>query len=52
MKTIVILVQTATGKSELAYQLAKNINGEIVSTDSIQIYRFFDIGSADLKINF
>jgi tRNA dimethylallyltransferase len=46
MKTIVILGQTATGKSELACKLAKALNGEIISVDSIQIYKYFDIGSA------
>jgi len=46
MKTIVILGQTATGKSELACKLAKALNGEIISADSIQIYKYFDIGSA------
>ncbi|OSS41217.1 tRNA dimethylallyltransferase [Desulfurella amilsii] len=46
MKTIVILGQTATGKSELAFRLAKTLNGEIISADSIQIYKYFDVGSA------
>lgn len=46
MKTIVILGQTAAGKSEVAFRLAKIINSEIVSADSIQIYKYFDIGSA------
>lgn len=46
MKTLVIVGQTATGKSELACKLAKSLNGEIISADSIQIYKYFDIGSA------
>lgn len=36
---------TASGKSELAIQLAERHHGEIVSADSVQIYRHFDIGS-------
>ena len=45
-KLIVILGPTASGKSELAVQLAKKFNGEIVSADSRQIYRGLDIGTA------
>ncbi|MGC8502843.1 tRNA (adenosine(37)-N6)-dimethylallyltransferase MiaA [Desulfurella sp.] len=52
MKTIVILGQTATGKSELAYKLAKALEGEIISVDSIQIYKYFDIGSAKPPKNY
>ncbi|MGC9168305.1 MAG: tRNA (adenosine(37)-N6)-dimethylallyltransferase MiaA [Desulfurella sp.] len=52
MKTIVILGQTATGKSELAYKLAKTLEGEIISVDSIQIYKYFDIGSAKPPKNY
>ena len=37
---------TATGKSLIAYYLAKRIGGEIVNCDSVQLYRFMDIGSA------
>ena len=44
-KVIVILGQTATGKSNLAVQIAKKINGEIISADSRQIYTGLDIGS-------
>ncbi|HOO22281.1 MAG TPA: tRNA (adenosine(37)-N6)-dimethylallyltransferase MiaA [Clostridia bacterium] len=40
---------TATGKSELAIQLAKKFNGEIISADSMQIYKGMDKGTA--KIN-
>lgn len=34
------------GKTALGVELAKRINGEIVSADSMQIYKFMDIGSA------
>lgn len=43
---IVILGQTASGKSDWAIKLAKKFNGEIVSADSRQIYREMDIGTA------
>lgn len=42
---------TASGKSNLAVELAKKINGEIVSADSMQIYRDMDIGTAKIKKN-
>lgn len=37
---------TAVGKSLIAYYLAKRIGGEIVNCDSVQLYKFMDIGSA------
>ena len=43
---VVVLGPTASGKSELAIQIARHIHGEIVNFDSIQVYRGFDIGSA------
>ena len=46
-KPLVILTgPTAVGKTELSIRLAKAINGEIISADSIQVYKHFDIGSA------
>ncbi|MFH1683718.1 MAG: tRNA (adenosine(37)-N6)-dimethylallyltransferase MiaA, partial [Candidatus Margulisiibacteriota bacterium] len=45
-KTVVILGPTAVGKSKLAIELAKKINGEIISADSMQVYRGMDIGTA------
>jgi tRNA dimethylallyltransferase len=50
MKTIVICGATATGKSDLAVDLAKEINAEIINADSMQIYRGMDIGTAKLSI--
>ena len=41
-----ILGPTASGKSSLALKLAKEFDGEIVSCDSVQLYKGFDIGSA------
>lgn len=45
-KVYVIAGPTASGKSAVAYYLAKRINGEIVNCDSIQLYKKMDIGSA------
>ena len=50
MKTIVICGATATGKSDLAVELAKEIGAEIINADSMQIYRGMDIGTAKLSI--
>ena len=44
-KVIIILGPTAVGKSDVAVELAKLVNGEIISADSSQVYRGFDIGS-------
>lgn len=43
---IVICGPTASGKTALSIELAKRINGEIISADSMQIYKDMDIGSA------
>jgi tRNA dimethylallyltransferase len=48
MKTIVICGATATGKSDLAVSLAKEIGAEIINADSMQIYKGMDIGTAKL----
>lgn len=45
-KVIVIVGPTASGKTALSIELAKKINGEIISCDSMQIYKEMDIGSA------
>lgn len=47
MKPLVILTgPTAVGKTALSILLAKAIDGEIISADSMQVYRYMDIGSA------
>jgi len=51
MKLIVICGATATGKSDLAVELAQAINAEIINADSMQIYRGMDIGTAKLPVN-
>lgn len=45
---IIVAGPTAVGKSELAVMLAKRINGEIISADSMQVYKGMDIGSAKI----
>src|SRR3989344_5689205 len=45
---IVILGPTASGKSDFAVELAKEINGEIISADSRQVYRGLDIGTGKI----
>lgn len=42
----IIAGPTASGKSAVAFYLAKRIDGEIVNCDSIQLYKYMDIGSA------
>ena len=46
-KPLIILTgPTAVGKTALSLALAKAVNGEIISADSIQVYKHMDIGSA------
>lgn len=46
-KPLIILTgPTAVGKTELSVKLAKALQGEIISADSIQVYKYMDIGSA------
>lgn len=47
-KIIIILGQTATGKSDFAVSLAKKFGGEIISADSRQVYKGLDIGSGKI----
>ena len=46
---IAIVGPTAVGKTVLSIELAKEFNCEIISIDSVQIYKKFDIGSAKVK---
>jgi len=43
---LIIAGPTAVGKTDLSLKLAKDLNGEIISADSVQIYKGMDIGSA------
>ncbi len=51
LKKIVIVGPTGIGKSEVAVLLAEKINAEIISADSMQIYKYMDIGTAKPSIN-
>lgn len=45
---IILTGPTAVGKSALSVELAKKINGAVISADSMQVYRHMDIGSAKI----
>ena len=45
---IILTGPTAVGKTELSIALAKAVNGEIISADSMQVYRYMDIGTAKI----
>ncbi|MFA7315688.1 MAG: tRNA (adenosine(37)-N6)-dimethylallyltransferase MiaA [Candidatus Paceibacterota bacterium] len=47
-QVIVILGQTATGKSDFAVQIAKEVHGEIISADSRQVYIGMDLGTGKI----
>ena len=47
-KLVIIAGPTAVGKTEISIQLAHAINGEIISADSMQVYKRMDIGSAKI----
>lgn len=46
---IILTGPTAVGKTALSIGLAKALNGEIISADSMQVYRYMDIGTAKIK---
>lgn len=48
---IILTGPTAVGKTELSVRLAQKIGGEIISADSIQVYKYMDIGSAKVTAN-
>lgn len=50
MKVIAIVGPTAVGKTSLSIDLAKRFNGEIISGDSMQVYRGLDIGTAKVTL--
>lgn len=45
-KIIAITGTTATGKTEISIKLAETLNGEIISADSMMVYKYMDIGTA------
>ena len=48
-KVFVIVGPTAVGKTSLSVEIAKRYNAEIISGDSVQVYKGLDIGSAKIK---
>lgn len=50
MKIPLIMGPTAVGKSDFAVKLAKIIDGEIISVDSMQIYKYMDIGTSKVDM--
>ena len=48
-KVVAVVGPTASGKSALAVDIAKKYGGEVVSADSMQIYRKMDIGTAKIR---
>ncbi|XUB58153.1 tRNA dimethylallyltransferase [Enterococcus sp. DIV0724b] len=48
-KVLVIVGPTGVGKTSLSIALAKKLNGEIISGDSMQVYKHLDIGTAKVK---
>jgi tRNA dimethylallyltransferase len=49
-RVVAVVGPTASGKSDLAVALAKRAQGEVVSTDSMQVYRGMDVGTAKLSV--
>ena len=46
---LILTGPTAVGKTKLSVALAKEVGGEIISADSMQVYRYMDIGSAKIR---
>jgi tRNA dimethylallyltransferase len=49
-RVVAVVGATATGKSELALDLAERLGGEVVNTDAMQVYRGMDVGTAKLPL--
>ncbi|MBE3592600.1 MAG: tRNA (adenosine(37)-N6)-dimethylallyltransferase MiaA [Thermoanaerobacter sp.] len=48
IQIVLIVGPTASGKSKLAVDVAKEFNGEIISADSMQVYKYMDVGTAKI----
>lgn len=46
---VIIAGPTASGKTSLSIEVAKRFNGEIISADSMQVYKYMDVGTAKIK---
>src|SRR4029077_20790779 len=51
LPVVAVVGATAAGKSELALDLAEHLGGEVVNTDSMQLYRGMDIGTAKMPVS-
>ncbi|MGH3899122.1 MAG: tRNA (adenosine(37)-N6)-dimethylallyltransferase MiaA [Pseudonocardiaceae bacterium] len=49
-RAVAVVGPTATGKSDLAAELARRLDGEVVNADAMQLYRGMDIGTAKLPL--
>ena len=49
IKVIAIVGPTGSGKTKISIELSKKLDGEIISGDSMQVYRKMDIGTAKIK---
>lgn len=49
-RVVAVVGATAAGKSDLAVDLARELGGEVINTDSMQLYRGMDIGTAKLSL--
>ena len=49
-RVIILTGPTAVGKTAVSLELARAVNGEIISADSVQVYRGLDIGSAKVVV--
>lgn len=49
-RVLVVCGATATGKSELGVQIARRVGGEVISADSMQLYRGMDVGTGKLPV--
>ena len=47
---VVITGPTAVGKTDISIEVAQRLQGEIVSCDSMQVYKYMDIGTANQSI--
>ena len=50
-RVIVVVGPTSVGKTRMGVELAKRLNGEIISGDSMQIYKHMDIGTAKVTVD-